>query len=262
MTTPTDPTTLRTALEALVQKWSDEAISAMSNGLTEQAVATEWCASDLRAVLATPAPAADEARCAFVGCGGVRDDVFHEPCLPGGAFHDHKACHPFQPAPTPAPAADEARCAFPDCNGRRGNILHNPGVGDTLDDHPFQPAPTPAPPTPRKRPLAEIADDLIGRMPPPTPPATEPVAALVEKLMWTLNALVDETWEQDDVDEVSRYLDAIVAAARAEVDVERLARSMVSVLVHREVYTADGATSIEKAAARIAAAYRETADDR
>lgn len=102
MTTPTDPTTLRTALEALVQKWSDEAISAMSNGLTEQAVATEWCASDLRAVLATPAPAADEARCAFVGCGGVRDDVYHEPCLPGGVFHDHKACHPFQPDPTPA----------------------------------------------------------------------------------------------------------------------------------------------------------------
>ena len=286
----TDPTTLRAALEALVQKWSDEAISAMSNGLTEQAVATEWCASDLRAALATPAPAADEARCdgshdflpltcsrcgvrgtlnlsivgederlditkthpaptalglsvftlagfaqhrpwcpeadgpadctcglyglldaiqcvcghkvsvhttrqvgdavgwpcggcksdrctgfaiaiaplatpapaadearcAFVGCGGVRDDVFHEPCLPGGAFHDHKACHPFQPAPTPAP---------------------------------------------------------------PTPPATEPVAALVEGNVYRLERVYHE-------DGSYSILPVPLAAARAEVDVEALAEAL------------------------------------
>lgn len=48
----------------------------------------------------TPAPAVDGTRCAE--CGGVKDDVFHVPCLVGGPFHYVKTCHPFTP-PTPAP---------------------------------------------------------------------------------------------------------------------------------------------------------------
>lgn len=51
----------------------------------------------------TPAPAVDGTRCAE--CGGVKDDVFHVPCLVGGPFHYVKTCHPFTP-PTPDPAVD------------------------------------------------------------------------------------------------------------------------------------------------------------
>jgi hypothetical protein len=147
-----------------------------------------------------PAPAADEARCAFVGCGGVRDDVFHEPCLPGGAFHDHKACHPFQPAPTPAPLtppATEERWVVvqgedDDCGvcGRAKLRFVDPeyepgGLRCTECDW-FEPHPDGdhewrrscgmscgnEPPTP---PAVSPAPNS-----PQTPPATEPVAALVE----------------------------------------------------------------------------------
>lgn len=165
MTTPTDPTTLRTALEALVglvdcyglDHYGGDWGCAECHPDSDMLVAGFQCGLHLaRAVLATPAPAADEARCAFVGCGGVRDDVFHEPCLPGGAFHDHKACHPFQPAPTPAP---------------------------------------------------------------PTPPATEPVAALVEGNVYRLERVYHE-------DGSYSILPVPLAAARAEVDVEALAEAL------------------------------------
>lgn len=170
MTTPTDPTTLRTALEALVSAaWmSDEDGSCVLCGYgfdPEDHTLTDCPVNLARAVLAPPAP-----------------------------------------------AADEARCGFPDCGGRRGNILHNPGVGDTLDDHPFQPAP-------------------------PTAPATEPVAALVEACQWTPTTepcLGDpDDWRHrrclpegdpcpDPCPAMPGCHPYTPVAARAEVDVERL----------------------------------------
>ena len=180
MTTPTDPTTLRTALEALVglvdcyglDHYGGDWGCAECHPDSDMLVAGFQCGLHLaRAVLATPAPAADEARCAFVGCGGVRDDVFHEPCLPGGAFHDHKACHPFQPAPTPAP---------------------------------------------------------------PTPPATEPVAALVEGNVYRLERVYHE-------DGSYSILPVPLAAARAEVDVEALALALHDAHIECRFWYVDGA---------------------
>ena len=317
----TDPTTLRAALEALVQKWSDEAISAMSNGLTEQAVATEWCASDLRAALATPAPAADpttlrtalglsvftlagfaqhrpwcpeaagpadctcglyglldaiqcvcghkvsvhttrqvgdavgwpcggcksdrctgfaiaiaalatpapaadEARCAFVGCGGVRDDVFHEPCLPGGAFHDHKACHPFQPAPTPAPPTPPATE-----EGPAVVVAHWGGDPDSCSLH--GDIPRDVSPAEHVRELHAAEIDAWERVSidghpgwaEPTPPATEPVAALAGT-EWC-------DWHG--------FLGCKCAAARAEVDVEALALALHDAHIECRFWYVDGA---------------------
>ena len=173
--------------------------------------------------LATPAPAADEARCAFVGCGGVRDDVFHEPCLPGGAFHDHKACHPFQPAPTPAP---------------------------------------------------------------PTPPATEPVAALVERdpmpyydtlpqpkaSRFELGAAVaaDRAIDFNDQEPDRAQYDrrallvtlTSLVAARAEVDVKRLARALHDGERDTDPTDRPYCHACLVYATDIAAAYREHPDDR
>ena len=61
----------------------------------------------LPATDSTPPPAVDGTRCAE--CGGVKDDVFHVPCLVGGPFHYVKTCHPFTPpAPEPSAALVEA----------------------------------------------------------------------------------------------------------------------------------------------------------
>ena len=172
MTTPTDPTTLRTALEALVglvdcyglDHYGGDWGCAECHPDSDMLVGGFQCGLHLaRAVLATPAPAADEARCdgshdflpltcsrcgvrgtlnlSIVGederlditkthpdptpvpptppatgtvercaeCGGVKDDVFHVPCLVGGPFHYVKTCHPFTPpAPEPSAALVEA----------------------------------------------------------------------------------------------------------------------------------------------------------
>jgi hypothetical protein len=196
MTTPTDPTTLRTALEALVDDtralpedapdwrtdkadlyaagWIDRGDAILAALATPAPAADERVYGDYDPVMQEAidliTPAADEARCGFAGCGGVRDDVYHEPCLTGGVFHDHKACHPFQPAPTPAP---------------------------------------------------------------PTPPATEPVAALVEAVDLLVQDMTAAPWltTTDLFREWFRArLDAIVAAARAEgLDVEALAEALVRV---------------------------------
>lgn len=242
MTTPTDPTTLRTALvEALVRLVEPRWGMFPGDWACVECVPTSDILRDgflcgyhaARAALATPAPAADDAR--------TRP---HEPECPGGYTGWECFCGA---APTPAPAADECEVFIasdglpalrkrtpaadearpwheyiPMSSKRMGSPCQRCGQNSFHDNH--QPAPTPAPPTP---PATEgwyhgdLTDAQIDRMLDPRTPATEPVAALVEKLMWTLNALVDETWEQDDVEEVSRYLTAIVAAARAEVDVER-----------------------------------------
>jgi hypothetical protein len=97
----------------------------------------------------TPPPAVDGTRCAE--CGGVKDDVFHVPCLVGGPFHYVKTCHPFTP-PTPAPAVDGTRvcgharaedgiCGHTEqWEGHRSKAI----VGGIHEFVPFTP-PTPAP---------------------------------------------------------------------------------------------------------------------
>jgi hypothetical protein len=103
----------------------------------------------LRAARPTPPPAVDGTRCAE--CGGVKDDVFHVPCLVGGPFHYVKTCHPFTP-PTPDPAVDGTRvcgharaedgiCGHTEqWEGHRSKAI----VGGIHEFVPFTP-PTPAP---------------------------------------------------------------------------------------------------------------------
>ena len=154
MTTPTDPTTLRTALEALVglvdcyglDHYGGDWGCAECHPDSDMLVGGFQCGLHLaRAVLATPAPAADEARA--------------EVCVVCGL---HRVL-----------------CTY-------------------YDRHLFQPAPTPAP---------------------PSPPATEPVAALVEGNVYRLERVYHE-------DGSYSILPVPLAAARAEVDVEALAEAL------------------------------------
>jgi hypothetical protein len=79
----------------------------------------------------TPPPAVDGTRCAE--CGGVKDDVFHVPCLVGGPFHYVKTCHPFTP---PAPDPDRLRALEAALDHAEKNL----GViALTLTDHPEYP---------------------------------------------------------------------------------------------------------------------------
>ena len=168
MTTPTDPTTLRTALEALIAD-GIEAFRLTREYVGDDVLPDEpgWSwfdwAQRARAALATPAPAADEARC------GHRNISFSEVgCVDCGRLLERDTVM------TDAP-----------------QVMHT------------NPAPTPAP---------------------PTPPATEPVAALVSELVGDLR--LSELGRDGRLDIVARKLDAIVAAARAEVDVEALAEAL------------------------------------
>jgi hypothetical protein len=79
----------------------------------------------------TPPPAVDGTRCAE--CGGVKDDVFHVPCLVGGPFHYVKTCHPFTP-PTPAPDRLRALEAALDHAEKNLGV-----IALTLTDHPEYP---------------------------------------------------------------------------------------------------------------------------
>ena len=256
MTTPTDPTTLRTALEALVQKWSDEAISAMSNGLTEQAVATEWCASDLRAVLPTPAPAADEARCGHDPAARGWDYWCIAPCHADGTCDGEcdpecnrcpDPCPTCQPDPTPVPPTPPAtgtveRCAagveavhagiptVVTCGEPRDSEAHEAGAPDF--DHLF------------------VAPVLVAN-PAPTPEPS-PSAALVERAAQALHRWLGRRggphgkhWRYEncilsDVDTeggkfIATFLaaDLALAAARAE-GLDGLTVAMVADAIHPE----------------------------
>jgi hypothetical protein len=79
----------------------------------------------------TPPPAVDGTRCAE--CGGVKDDVFHVPCLVGGPFHYVKTCHPFTP-PTPDPDRLRALEAALDHAEKNLGV-----IALTLTDHPEYP---------------------------------------------------------------------------------------------------------------------------
>lgn len=85
----------------------------------------------LPATDSTPPPAVDGTRCAE--CGGVKDDVFHVPCLVGGPFHYVKTCHPFTP-PTPAPDRLRALEAALDHAEKNLGV-----IALTLTDHPEYP---------------------------------------------------------------------------------------------------------------------------
>lgn len=98
-----------------------------------------------------------------------------------------------------------------------------------------------------------------------TPPATEPVAALVSELVGDLR--LSELGRDGRLDIVARKLDAIVAAARTEVDVERLARALHDQGFGCNAYRCSlgrgsSADAHEQDARFLADAYRETADDR
>ena len=79
----------------------------------------------------TPPPAVDGTRCGE--CGGVKDDVFHVPCLVGGPFHYVKTCHPFTP-PTPDPDRLRALEAALDHAEKNLGV-----IALTLTDHPEYP---------------------------------------------------------------------------------------------------------------------------
>jgi transcriptional regulator with XRE-family HTH domain len=290
MTTPTDPTTLRTALGLSVFTLAG---FAQHRPWCPEADGPADCTCGLYGLL-------DAIQCVCghkVSVHTTRQvgDAVGWPC--GGCKSDR--CTGFAIAravlATPAPAADEARCDGSHdflpltCSrcGVRGTLnLSIVGEDERLDITKTHPAPTPAP---------------------PTPPATEPVAALVEKPGYALfremrersgmtlraaaprlgidftylskvengherpsDALVRkmgrlygfdaESWlvgrAAAEVPEPVRRV--IVAAARAEVDVERLRRA---VLVAGSGRFGAGWDShaVEDLVVAIAAAYREVA---
>ena len=117
MTTPTDPTTLRTALErvAALEGALDGLLALQyEHGLNCYVTEDVGCLCSttgavehaLTVRLATPAPAADEARCERCGCrasqhyanADVPDQPFCHGCL-GSVV----GCSGYRPAPTPAP---------------------------------------------------------------------------------------------------------------------------------------------------------------
>ena len=212
MTTPTDPTTLRTALEAwlyehagnghTINAYADIREAALG---TIRRVAYLRCANDQSTHnLLTPAPAADEARAEVcVVCG-----LHRVLCT----YYDR---HLFQPAPTPAPPtppATEERVTHGRhcrCTPCRREDWTNPNLAHCGMHGPSCP--------PVYAPI-----DL-------TPPATEPVAALVEALAHDLTSWVPVELKGA----IRARLDAIVAAARAE-GLDGLTVAMVADAIHPE----------------------------